>query len=56
MTAVFDLAACPECGTEWRDDGSELTRLIGVYDWGADRTVAWQCPACEHSWDRGATV
>lgn len=25
-------------------------RKIGIYDRDKDRTVAWQCPDCEHEW------
>ena len=25
---------------------------IGIYDWEADRTVAYQCPECNHQWKR----
>ena len=30
----------------------EWGRQIGIYDYGKDRTVAWQCPDCRHEWPR----
>lgn len=27
-------------------------REIGIYDREKDRTVAWQCPECNHQWGR----
>lgn len=29
------------------------SRVIGIYDWNTDRTVAWRCPDCEKEWPRG---
>jgi len=29
-----------------------FSRVIGIYDWDKDRTVAWQCPDCGVRWDR----
>jgi ribosomal protein L37AE/L43A len=57
---------CPGCGGDLR--GGEIppgdrdhfggkahfSRKIGIYDRGADRTVAWRCPDCGHEWARGA--
>lgn len=28
------------------------SKMIGIYDRGKDRTVAWQCHECEYRWDR----
>jgi len=30
----------------------KFSRKIGLYDWRVDRTVAWQCPDCNHTWKR----
>jgi rubrerythrin len=27
-------------------------RTIALYDRDKDRTVAWKCPDCEHTWER----
>ena len=27
-------------------------RAIGLYDMYEDRTTGWQCPDCNHKWDR----
>lgn len=28
---------------------SHYSRLVGIYDRGKDRTVAWMCPDCKHT-------
>lgn len=47
--------SCPKCGADLRDHeaGPPFKREIGIYDQYRDRTVAWQCPDCEHQWPRG---
>lgn len=31
---------------------THFSRLIAIYDWDRDRTVAFQCPDCGGRWDR----
>lgn len=54
---------CPECKSdlrgpeipdEWKHhyrDKTHYSRVIGIYDRGRDRTVAWRCPDCGHGWE-----
>jgi hypothetical protein len=46
--------SCPKCGADLRDHetGPPFKREIGIYDQFRDRTVAWQCPDCDHQWPR----
>jgi len=46
--------SCPLCSADLRDyeHGAPFKREIGVYDSGADRTVAWRCPDCGGEWLR----
>lgn len=51
---------CPACGSDLRgepvpeksrEDYGGIThfrRVIAVYSWEQDRTVAWRCPDCDH--------
>jgi hypothetical protein len=55
---------CPKCGADLK--GPEITasqhtvfgghthfsRVIGIYSFADDATVAWQCPDCGHEWQR----
>lgn len=52
---------CPHCGVSLLGDpipeenqkyyaGTHWKREIGIYDWGKDRTVAYQCPDCKKQW------
>ena len=55
---------CPECKSDlrgpeipevWRHHYAGKThyhRVVGIYDRGSDRTVAWRCPDCGHGWSR----
>ena len=27
-------------------------KVIGIYDFDRDRTVAWHCPECDYEWPR----
>jgi hypothetical protein len=59
VTYIADCESCPECDTRWKWAdviGEQYSVLVGIYDSFQDRTVAWQCPVCEHRWPRGATV
>lgn len=58
---LADAPACPSCGAAWAYEsdmrpGVTLSRIVGIYDLGRDRTVEWLCPACGARWDRGALV
>jgi predicted RNA-binding Zn-ribbon protein involved in translation (DUF1610 family) len=53
---------CPRCGVSFQgapipeeDRASfggqtHFTRVIGIYDVVVDRTTAWRCPDCGHTW------
>lgn len=58
MRYVSELDCCPACASVWayEVDGKRYSYIIAVYDWDADRTVAWRCPECGTEWDRGAEV
>lgn len=59
---------CPKCGSDLRDglvseefptpcrfgcdQPSHYSRLVGIYDYGLDRTVEWMCPDCGGRWPR----
>ena len=59
---------CPHCGSDLRqgtvtgregddcrhgcDRPEHYSRIFGIYDPDADRTVAWQCPDCGKRWER----
>jgi len=40
-------AICPDCGQP-----SHGSRVIGLYSYNVDRTVAWRCPDCTKEWAR----
>jgi uncharacterized protein with PIN domain len=55
VTLDFEADNCPRCDAELKyvaADGETYSRLIGIYSWERDRTVAWRCPFCESEWDR----
>lgn len=33
-------------------DSGRWGRQLGIYSMDHDRTVQWQCPDCQHVWDR----
>lgn len=51
---------CPKCGASLLDkpipeesrehygNTTHFRRVIGIYSWEQDRTVAWRCPDCDH--------
>lgn len=49
---------CPNCGAKWHTTeipdhpGEFYSNLMGRYDLGRDRTVAWVCPSCQKEWPR----
>lgn len=57
-----DPAYCPHCGVSFEGEPipeqdresfggqTHFSRVIGLYDVGVDRTVAWKCPDCGHTW------
>ena len=38
---------CEACGKE-----PHFSRLVGLYDYGVDRTIAWRCPDCGYVEER----
>lgn len=45
-------AEIPETDRELFGNATHFSQVIGVYDTGRDRTVAWRCPQCSGEWDR----
>jgi rubredoxin len=60
----MDTRYCPKCKADLRSipipkkdriyhgGNTHFSRLIGIYDHGLDRTVAWQCPDCKATFAR----
>jgi hypothetical protein len=54
---------CPNCGVSLQGEpipedqqeafgATHFSRKIGISSWEQDRTTHWQCPDCDHRWDR----
>lgn len=50
--ANFTGAPIPEDARHHYGDKTHFSRVVGVYDFNLDRTVAWLCPDCGHQWPR----
>lgn len=50
--ADFTGEPIPEESRHHYGDATHFSRVIGVYDYDLDRTVAWECPDCQHQWPR----
>lgn len=58
----FPPNVCPACHADLTEkeipaehrqyygDATHFVRTIGIYAF--DRTIAWKCPDCEHTWPR----
>jgi len=61
---MSDQMTCPHCGSDWTGspipdehrhmygNATHFKREIAIYDRDADRTVAFQCPDCNTTFDR----